>query len=669
MDIEEAPESTSELTTSTTTTGVIPTSSASLITYSNDLLSKLNKMRQDPKMYDYQIICNDKILNVHKFILIAISDYFRVMLTESTMKESRENRVELKGFQNSIGLEALINYAYTGQLQITFDNLIILLDAACHLQIKNAINLCSSFLIKNCLKSNCVNILKIADRFALKDVEIHINEFIFKNFVNIYEEANEQFLQMTHEQLVAQLKSDTFDVCSELDLFLMVCKWINYDRDSRLIHAYNIMQHIRFMIINPYDLVDHVETVDFMQQIPELQKYLTDAYRYHSVPLRQPLIYNEQTRLRTKTRLVAVGETNIFVLNENKNKWEIICNAPLEDNYPYPFAAITINNYLYVLGTRKSASEEYLTCYRFSPLTLEWTQLASLLHDRSRFGAAVVDNYIYIFGGFEGFKRSNRVYLNTIDRYSIERNQWEEFSSDGPQMSSMAACTYNDLIYFGGGKNIKWNKVSDFYCLNVNNKNIERKSNMLTARTTHQITVYNTSIIVIGGFDDAGNGILSIEQYNIEHDQWSILTNIPGSISKTWPQSLGVINSKFYISIFHTPNTFKIMQKAYYYDLITNIWSEAPVAHDKSRYCPTCQLTFPNHILNSNENYYKYINHDQVKSITDSHLDNINDDDHDEFSLKQIDDVDLPSTPSACLLTASLLETSFNETNTPNCQN
>jgi len=66
---------------------------------------------------------------------------------------------------------------------------------------------------------------------------------------------------------------------------------------------------------------------------------------------------------------------------------------------------ITVNNYLYVLGTRRSSSEEYRACYRFSPRTLEWTQLAPLVRDRSRFGIAYIENYIYIFGGFEGFKR------------------------------------------------------------------------------------------------------------------------------------------------------------------------------------------------------------------------------------------------------------------------
>jgi hypothetical protein len=59
-------------------------------------------------------------------------------------------------------------------------------------------------------------------------------------------------------------------------------------------------------------------------------------------------------------------------------------------------------------------------------------------------------------GGFEGFKRTTRVYVNTIERYSIEHDEWESFSIDGPQLSSLAACAYENSIFLGGGKNGQW---------------------------------------------------------------------------------------------------------------------------------------------------------------------------------------------------------------------
>lgn len=69
-------------------------------------------------------------------------------------------------------------------------------------------------------------------------------------------------------------------------------------------------------------------------------------------------------------------------------------------------------------------------------------------------------------GGFEGFKRTTRIYVNTIERYSIENDQWESFSIDGPQFSSLAACTHDNSIYLGGGKNGQWYVVV-FVLINV----------------------------------------------------------------------------------------------------------------------------------------------------------------------------------------------------------
>ena len=124
---------------------------------------------------------------------------------------------------------------------------------------------------------------------------------------------------------------------------------------------------------------------------------------------------------------------------------------------------------------------------------------------------------------------------------------------------------------------------------------------MPIARTTHQLTVLNDFIYAYGGFDDAGNGVLSIDRYDIKNDQWSSMSSVPGTISKTWPQSIGILNERFYMSVFHTPSTFKIVQKGYFYDIVQDEWIDAPVINEKARYCHTSTLIFPRKIFNANE--------------------------------------------------------------------
>lgn len=96
--------------------------------------------------------------------------------------------------------------------------------------------------------------------------------------------------------------------------------------------------------------------------------------------------------------------------------------------------------------------------------------------------------------------------------------------------------------------------------------------------------------------------MLSIESYDIHADQWTIITSIPGAVSKTWPQSLGTVDRRIYISVFHTSNSFIVMQEGYFFDLNTQQWSKAPVVHERARYCPTVQLRFPKTLIKSIQN-------------------------------------------------------------------
>ncbi len=67
------------------------------------------------------------------------------------MSESQSDHIELKGFERSSnGVESMINFCYSGSIFITFENIDELLHAATHLQIKDAIDLCSQFLIESC---------------------------------------------------------------------------------------------------------------------------------------------------------------------------------------------------------------------------------------------------------------------------------------------------------------------------------------------------------------------------------------------------------------------------------------------------------------------------------------------------------------------------------------
>ena len=62
---------------------VLLTKLSSTSNYAAKLLQQLSSMRDEPELCDFRIDINEKRLFCHKFILIAISDYFKAMFNGS----------------------------------------------------------------------------------------------------------------------------------------------------------------------------------------------------------------------------------------------------------------------------------------------------------------------------------------------------------------------------------------------------------------------------------------------------------------------------------------------------------------------------------------------------------------------------------------------------------
>lgn len=253
------------------------------------------------------------------------------------MSESKSDHVELKGFERSSdGVEALINFSYSGVLKITFDNIDELLYAATHLQIRDAIDLCSKFLIESCSIGNCIDVYKIGDLYSLDNVLSQVKSFISKNFLHLMSQAREQFEQLTYQQIYNELSRDDLDMhlFSEYDLFRMTCAWIEADQEQREKYSSDLFKLIRFMLMTPEELCDRVREHSLVKVNENARQLVEDAICYFALPSRQPLISNVQCRTRNDPVLVAVGEVELFTLNVDAEKWETLCQAPLEENYP-----------------------------------------------------------------------------------------------------------------------------------------------------------------------------------------------------------------------------------------------------------------------------------------------------------------------------------------------
>ena len=68
----------------------------------------------------------------------------------------------------------------------------------------------------------------------------------------------EQLSKLQVEHFCILLQSDLLCVYSELALFHIVAAWIDVDKDCHMKYASDVMQHVRFALMSPEELVDQV---------------------------------------------------------------------------------------------------------------------------------------------------------------------------------------------------------------------------------------------------------------------------------------------------------------------------------------------------------------------------------------------------------------------------
>ena len=97
------------------------------------------------------------------------------------MKESKEDNVDLGGI-SALSLEMIVDFLYSGKLDLNLDCLIDILTAATHLQIQTALDLCSDFIISLLTFANADELLKIVDLYTLDRVKDFYTEKLFNEF-------------------------------------------------------------------------------------------------------------------------------------------------------------------------------------------------------------------------------------------------------------------------------------------------------------------------------------------------------------------------------------------------------------------------------------------------------------------------------------------------------
>jgi hypothetical protein len=219
------------------------------LSHSESILVSINNMRTLDILTDLVLRSGSTSIKVHKCVLAAKSNYFKACLT-SPMIERASGSTEPLMLNNicEYSLQAVIDYIYTGHIDLNDGNYLQILDAANQLELPMLVELCCEFLLSNLDVSNCLAIHDLAEQYLCYSLSALSESYIFRYFEKIVE--TEEFLNLTFDRLSTYLIKDELSMPSEEAVYLSIVKWIDHAPSTRSEHLGSLLSAVYYTCIN-----------------------------------------------------------------------------------------------------------------------------------------------------------------------------------------------------------------------------------------------------------------------------------------------------------------------------------------------------------------------------------------------------------------------------------
>ena len=201
---------------------------------------------------DQELLCDVKIHSkdgthlAHKVMLAAASSYFKTLLL-SDFVEAHSGIVKLEDIGSDL-IADLLQYIYSGSLDIDEANGFELFCIADRLEVVGLKRACEEFLLKKIDTSNCLSIMRVAHSVNEGSLEKTAFRFIVENFQDFI--STDDFYELTIAEFTAIVQQGNLYIEKEEDLYEAVISWANKNPEKRDDALPDILKHVRFPLMS-----------------------------------------------------------------------------------------------------------------------------------------------------------------------------------------------------------------------------------------------------------------------------------------------------------------------------------------------------------------------------------------------------------------------------------
>ena len=360
-----------------------------------EIMKRLDIQRKKGQFCDVVLeVCNGEDqarFNAHRVVLCAGSPFFYSALNND-MRESKEGLIRLEDM-SKVAIEELLDYLYTGHVDVTQHNAFDLLKIADFLVIPSLKEVSSKFIIQSLSSSNCFMAYYLAVNYRCVELQEKARDFIYANFTRVVE--HEDFLNLTISEVEEWISSDEIRVRGEEDFFQAIVKWVEQKGSGEREKFFELFRHVRLIYLSRNYVLNDILPHPLITNEKACTAFVLDTIKHVSCGSEE-CFFAQAPRNCLKTTedcLVVSGVT------------KTLCYVPCEDKW-YQMADKTKSRYLY------SASAYHGKLYinhgtgvdyaieRFDPAINSWAPLTSYSGEMSHFFAAVVyfQGFLYVIG-------------------------------------------------------------------------------------------------------------------------------------------------------------------------------------------------------------------------------------------------------------------------------
>jgi len=557
--------------------------------YPAKLLASLQELRCEEQLCDlelYSSVDSQPIL-ANKNIVAAATPYFQAMFTSGLMEsEARQYRGQdmrkcrqklvLQGLDHST-LEALVDFMYTGAIKLDQQSVQETLVAADMIQLKEVVDICSSFLKTELHESNAIGIWRFAEGHNLVALRDFALSFIYNNFFAVT--GQEEFRESKIELVCDLISSEYLRVDSEYQVFCAAMSWINHDITNRRRFIFDVLKHIRLPLVASKLLEAYVNDCNDISLKVALSS------------VRRDLISQKGSLVSLYVKPRQCAKKNIYVIGGSRRElgsawtrsectyqtvecfdtfteeWKRV--ASMDIGRILPGIAI-ISGRIFVCGGEVD-SQILANGEVYEPAEDCWTPIASMMVPRCEFGLCAVDGFLYAFGGWVGEDIGG-----SIEVYDPGLNEWRMQGKMQDERFSMGIVTYQGLIYIVGGCTHSRRHMQELVSYNPVTGEWSTLSSMLVPRSQMGCVVLDDFLYVLGGTNRHNEVLQSGERYSFLEDKWE---EIPPMQHARASPAVAASNGKIYaiggdqISEVNFYRARITISEVECFDPLTNEWS------------------------------------------------------------------------------------------------